>query len=238
MENPFRSTRFDKLLVDSGRLLADAGDHERALTELVARLEQLPREASQDQGAQAPPRQSPGPETVDGVVRAEPHDILATVRRLRAAAQQQRQRAEGLYAGLIGEPASSRQSRADRPIVLVVDDSEDGLETVALFLELSGFHAITAANGLEALIAAHHARPQVAVLDVAMPVLNGLETARLLKASPITRDIRLMAYTANWSTSDVALKDAFSEVLAKPASADEFLSTIRHLANGGGASVS
>lgn len=233
MENPFRSSRFDKLLVESGRLLADAGDHERALSELVARLEQLPREASRDQDSQTSPLHLPGPETVDAVVRGESHDVLATVRRLRAAAHQQRQRAEALYAGLIGEPASTSRSRADRPIVLVVDDSQDGLETVALFLELSGFHAITATNGLEALIAAHHARPEVAVLDVAMPVLNGLETAKLLKASPVTRDIRLMAYTANWSTSDAALKDAFAEVLAKPASADEFLTVIRQLASGG-----
>jgi CheY-like chemotaxis protein len=137
---------------------------------------------------------------------------------------------------LIGEPVPTRQPDAGRPVVLVVDDSKDSLETVALFLELSGFHAITAANGLEAVIAAHYARPELAVLDVAMPVLNGLEAARLLKASPVTRNVKLMAYTANWSTSDAALKEAFAEVLAKPASADEFLATVRQLAAGGEAS--
>lgn len=205
MDNPFRSSRFDKLLVECGRLVTDAGDHERALNDLADRLE------------------------------GESSAVVATVRRLAASARLQRQRAETLHAGLIGEPAT-RQPDAGRPVVLVVDDSEDGLETVALFLELSGFHAITAANGLEALIAAHYARPAVAVLDVAMPVLNGLEAARLLKASPVTRNMRLMAYTANWSTSDASLKEVFAEVMAKPASADEFLATIRQLAAGGEAS--
>jgi CheY-like chemotaxis protein len=204
MEGPLRSSRFDKLLVQAGRLLTDAAEHERALVDLVARLD-------------------------------ESNELLPVIRRLSATARQQRERAEALHAGLIGDQSAT--SRPERPVVLVVDDSKDGLETVALFLELSGFHAITAENGLEALIAAHYARPDVAVLDVAMPVLNGLEAAKLLKASPVTRDIRLMAYTANWSIHDAALKDAFAEVVAKPASADQFLATVRQLAAGGGSAT-
>ena len=207
MDRSFRSSRFDKLLIECGRLVADAGDHERALDDLAERLD------------------------------SEAPEFAPTVRRLAAAAHLQRKRAETLHGGLIGEPVPTRQPDTGRPIVLVVDDSKDSLETVALFLELSGFHAITAANGLEALIAAHYARPEVAVLDVAMPVLNGLEAARLLKASPVTRNVKLMAYTANWSTSDAALRESFAEVLAKPASADEFLATVRQLAAGGGASL-
>ena len=160
MEGPFRSSRFDKMLVESGRLLADAGDHERVLNELVERLEQLPPDTSLHVNTQAPLPDASRSATVDGVVQGESHDLLTTIRRLRAAARQQRQRAETLHAGLIGDPGSTRQSRSDRPVVLVVDDSKDGLETVALFLELSGFHTITAANGLEAIIAAHHARPE------------------------------------------------------------------------------
>jgi CheY-like chemotaxis protein len=203
MEGPFRSSRFDKLLVQSGRLLTDAAEQERMLADLVQRLDTS-------------------------------SELLPALRRLSATARLQRERADALHAGLIGDQAGT--SYPDRPVVLVVDDSKDGLETVALFLELSGFHAITAENGLEALIAAHYARPDVAVLDVAMPVLNGLEAAKLLKASPVTRDIRLMAYTANWSIDDSALKEAFAEVVAKPASADQFLATVRQLAAGGGSS--
>lgn len=230
MDHRFRSSRFDKLLIECGRLVADAADHERVLGELLERL-QVPDPDS------AAPADAPAAETFEGVASGVPHDLLDTVRRLRAMAGQQRQRAEALHSGLIGEPAYSGPSGSGRPIVLVVDDSKDSVETVALFLELSGFRVITASNGLEGLVAAHYARPEVAVLDVAMPVLNGLETARLLKASPVTRNTRLMAYTANWSTSDSALKEVFAEVLAKPASADRFLATVQQLAAGNDASI-
>ena len=198
MDRPYRSSRFDNLLVQSGRLVAEASNHERALGELLALL------------------------------AGQPSDLTATIRRLCVVAKEQRERAETVHAGLLGDPTAA--ASPGRPVVLVVDDSPDSLETVALFLELSGFHAITATNGLEALIAAHYARPEVAVLDVAMPVMNGLEAARLLKASPSTRNVRLMAYTANWSTDDSALHDVFARVLAKPAGADEFLATVRGLA--------
>jgi CheY-like chemotaxis protein len=206
MDSSFRSSRFDKLIVECGRLIASAGDHERALGALVEQLEHVLPEPTA-------------------------HDLLTTVRRLRTSAQNQRQRAEALHAGLIGD--STIQSSSGKPIVLVVDDSKDSVETVALFLELSGFQVVTASNGLEALIAAHYARPDVAVLDVAMPVMNGLEAARLLKASPVTQSTRLLAYTANWSLEDAALKDAFTDVLAKPANAERFLATVQNLAAGG-----
>jgi len=225
MDSSFRSSRFDKLLVECGRLLAIAGDHERALSELAEQLEHELPETS----ATRPP-DSPVAGTVDQAVQAAPHDLRASVRRLLETARQQRLRAEGLHAGLIGEP--TLQSRSASPIVLVVDDSPDSVETVALFLELSGFQVITASNGLEALVAAHIARPDVAVLDVAMPLLNGLEAARLLKASPVTQHVRLMAYTANWSIEDSALKEAFANVLAKPANAEKFLATVQQLAAG------
>lgn len=199
MDGPYRSSRFDTLLVQSGRLVADTTDHERGLNDLTNELEQAGR-----------------------------HDLVANARRLCAAASEQRQKAETLHAGLLGEPV--HQQPGVRPVVLIVDDSKDGAEAAALFLELAGFHTITAANGLEALIVAHYARPEVAVLDMAMPVLNGLEAARLLKASPVTRNTRLMAYTANWSLDDAALKEVFAETLSKSASADEFLAAVQQLA--------
>jgi len=231
MDRSNRSTRLERLLLEGGRLVTDAHDHERALRALLERLER------EDPALRMPEASTPLPDprplaTVEATARAESQDFVAIVRRLCASAQQQRQRAEAVHTGLLGEPLYSMDAKSSRPVVLVVDDSKDSVETVALFLELSGFHTVTASNGLEAIVAAHYARPQVAVLDVAMPVMDGVETARLLKASPVTRDIRLMAYTAHWPRHDATLQQVFAQVLAKPASADEFLATIQRLAAG------
>jgi CheY-like chemotaxis protein len=226
MDHSYRSSRFDRLVVESGRLVTETADHERALRELQERLERHPPPRHDE--TKAPPASG----TIDGVVWSAPNDLSATMQRLRAAARQHHQRAETLHAGLRGEFPAGRPPDPRPPVVLVVDDASDSVETVALFLELSGFHTITATNGLEALIAAHYARPDVAVLDLAMPVLNGLEAARLLKASAITRNTRLLAYTANWASDDSALREVFTEVLTKPARADEFLAAVRQLAGG------
>jgi hypothetical protein len=74
--------------------------------------------------------------------------------------------------------------------VLVVDDYGDVRDLLARVLEGAGFLVRTAANGLEGLIAAYEMRPAVIVMDVSMPVLDGIEATRLIKAGEATRDAR------------------------------------------------
>jgi hypothetical protein len=81
--------------------------------------------------------------------------------------------------------------------VLVVDDYGDVRDVLAGILEDAGFLVQTAGNGLEALIAAYEMRPRVIVMDVSMPVLDGIEATRLIKAGETTRDARVIAYTGN-----------------------------------------
>jgi DNA-binding NtrC family response regulator len=64
-------------------------------------------------------------------------------------------------------------------------------------LQNAGFVVRTASNGLEALIAAFEMRPAVIVMDVTMPVLDGLEATRLIKAADATRHARVIAFTAD-----------------------------------------
>jgi CheY-like chemotaxis protein len=71
--------------------------------------------------------------------------------------------------------------------VLIVDDAEDDRELAATILGHSGFLAGTTANGLEGVIAAHCLRPVAVLMDVTVPVLDGIEAAGLLKASVPTR---------------------------------------------------
>ena len=115
----------------------------------------------------------------------------------------------------------------ERPLVLVVDDSQDARDATALLLEAEGFRAVTAANGLEALIVARYARPAVALLDLMMPVLDGLQTARLLSESASTRNEKVIAYSGRADMFNRRLPGTFTAILGKPATPRDLLAIVR-----------
>ena len=150
----------------------------------------------------------------------------ATTKRLLVGAHQQHAAACRLLAHLDGD----RSADAPRPnAVLVVDDYGDAREVVARVLEDAGFVVRTAANGLEALIAAYEMRPGVIVMDVSMPVLDGIEATRLIKAGEATRDARVIAYTGNPSFDDSPARALFAAVLTKPATPGAVLATVQQV---------
>jgi CheY-like chemotaxis protein len=120
-----------------------------------------------------------------------------------------------------------RQRRA----VLVVDDYDDSREMLSLLLESAGFVVRTASNGLEALIAAYEMQPTVIVMDMTMPVLDGVEATRLIKAVDTIRHAQVIAYTATPSLDDGALWGLFAAILKKPAPPDVMVETVRQCAN-------
>jgi CheY-like chemotaxis protein len=91
--------------------------------------------------------------------------------------------------------------------------------------------AETAANGLEALLAAYEMRPAVIVMDVTMPMLDGLEATRLIKAAAATRHARVIAYTGNPTLSDSLAERLFVAVLQKPAAPDVVVAMVQHVAS-------
>lgn len=151
----------------------------------------------------------------------------AAAKRLLAGAHQQHAAACRLLADLDDD----RRAAAPWPsAVLVVDDYGDVRDVLARVLADAGFVVRTAANGLEALIAAYEMRPGVIVMDVAMPVLDGIEATRLIKAAEATRDARVIAYTSNPSFNDVPTRTLFAAVLTKPATPDAVLAAVQHVA--------
>jgi two-component system cell cycle response regulator DivK len=83
------------------------------------------------------------------------------------------------------------------PLVLVVDDHEEGREGCARLLVQAGFRVATAINGLDGLVKALSLRPDVIVMDLAMPHLDGLDCTRQLAASSLTREIPVIVLTAH-----------------------------------------
>ena len=112
-----------------------------------------------------------------------------------------------------------------------MDDYGDIRDVVADVLRNAGFIVRTAADGLEALIGAYEMRPNVIVMDVSMPVLDGLEATRLIKACDVTRDARIIAYTGNPAFEQSPARMLFAAVLTKPAAPEALLAAVRHTAS-------
>jgi DNA-binding response OmpR family regulator len=107
---------------------------------------------------------------------------------------------------------------SDRPLVLVADDDPDILDLVMLRLERDGYEVVGASDGERALQQALERVPDLAVLDVSMPKLDGYEVAQRLRAHEGTREVPIIFLTARAQTSDVArgLEAGASDYVTKP----------------------
>ncbi len=88
--------------------------------------------------------------------------------------------------------------------VLVADDDADSRAIVRQYLEFQGRQVLEAADGRACVIAAHVHRPDVIVLDLIMPTLDGWDAAAALRADPATRSIPILALTATSQPDDRA----------------------------------
>jgi CheY-like chemotaxis protein len=107
--------------------------------------------------------------------------------------------------------------------VLVLDDDRDTADSLAMLLRLIGHEVHTCYDGPAALACAGDFRPQAAVLDLALPGIDGLEIARRLRQRPELTGLRLVALSGYGRDEDCRLCAAagFDHHLLKPCTADE-----------------
>jgi two-component system, OmpR family, phosphate regulon response regulator PhoB len=117
------------------------------------------------------------------------------------------------------------------PTILVVDDEPPILELVRYTLEDEQIRVLEAADGLQALEAALAARPDLILLDVQMPGLDGLEVCRRLRADPSLAGTRIVMLTAAGQDADRArgLAAGADEYLTKPFSPLALFTLVRSL---------
>ena len=117
----------------------------------------------------------------------------------------------------------------DPRTVLVADDDEDILQLVSFRLERAGYTVVTAADGQQALAAAREHHPDLAVLDVMMPGLNGYEVTRQLRADAATAQIPVILLTARVQEADVSrgFEAGADDYLRKPFSPQELRSRVQ-----------
>ena len=212
---------------DARRLVEGASDHEQHLNLLQA--------AADDDVNEAREALARGLRDGDLGEGVSPDALNAVLqRRLVAAASAREARAEAraqLIAAcqLLREVENRERRRLDA--ILVVDDHEDVRLIVAEILRDAGMHVVTASNGLEALLAAYETRPAVIVMDMKMPILDGAEATRLIKASAATRHAKVIAYSGDPGWDRPPFGTLFAAVLHKPAPHEVVLATVRRVAS-------
>jgi CheY-like chemotaxis protein len=126
--------------------------------------------------------------------------------------------AAGRRAQALGVKAGADRARPDCRRVLVVDDNRDSAESLALLLGLDGHQIRCAHGGLEALEVAQDFKPEIVLLDIGMPDLNGYEVARRMRTQTWARDAKLVAVTGWGQAEDKrrATDAGFDHHLVKP----------------------
>jgi CheY-like chemotaxis protein len=223
MTDPFSPELLARLRDDAGRLAARSASHDgemrKHLEAAEANLEEV-RTAWSDHAAFAPSG------SLTQALRAQMTHSYAEVdaaQRLCLSTRENRAAAERLMTDLGGQARKPHVA----PAVLVVDDYEDSREFLSVLLVSAGFSVRSAANGLEALLAAYDLQPAVIVMDLMMPVLDGMEAARLIKAIDELRNTRVIAYTAGQPPPSSEL---FTAILRKPSPPDVVVDTVKRWA--------
>lgn len=113
--------------------------------------------------------------------------------------------------------------------VLVIDDQENIIEFIKLGLKYEGFLVESAPDGPLGLAAAQRTNPDLIILDIMLPGMNGLEVCRNLRQNPTTRDIPILMLTAKDDVRDriAGLDTGADDYLTKPFSFEELVARIR-----------
>lgn len=124
-----------------------------------------------------------------------------------------------------------QDNQENRPLlkVLVIDDEESIIDFIKLGLHYEGFQVEAAADGEQGIVAAQRINPDVIILDVMMPGVDGLEVCRRLRANPTTSDIPILMLTAKDEVSDriLGLQTGADDYITKPFDFYELLERIR-----------
>src|SRR5262245_17911408 len=139
-------------------------------------------------------------------------------------------------AAAIARPSSQPAVREPIPPsvgrrILIVDDSEDGAESLAMLLQLGGHETYKAHDGQEAIKAAERLRPDAVLLDIGLPILNGYEVCRRIRREPWGQPLTIVALTG-WDQEEDRHRSreaGFDAHMVKPVDHDELLRLLASL---------
>ena len=123
-----------------------------------------------------------------------------------------------------------------QPKILVVDDERDLVSTVAYRLKFAHCTVVTAGDGREALEKAAAEKPDLILLDTNMPVMNGHETLKALRADPELKHTPVIMLTARSAPEDITAASAYgiADYVTKPFDFSELMEKVQTALNGKG----
>jgi len=112
--------------------------------------------------------------------------------------------------------------------VLIVDDVAENLQLLSRILHAEGHSVLTAENGRQGVRLANAEFPELILMDIEMPVMNGEDAMKILKADPATANIQIVACTglALGGDKEMFLRNGFDGVIGKPVRLEELLGMI------------
>lgn len=120
-------------------------------------------------------------------------------------------------------------------VILIADDEPKNMKLIRDLLQVSGYSVIEATDGSEAVELARNMKPDLVLMDIHMPMMNGLQATRLLKTDPQTQDIPVLALTASVGSvdQDKVFEAGCDAFIPKPIEIKSFLITISTYLTGG-----
>ena len=113
--------------------------------------------------------------------------------------------------------------------ILIVEDNIANLELFTDILQINGFECLTAMKGEDAIEIARIENPDMILLDIQMPGMDGMTVGRILKSDENTRHLKIVALTAHAMRGDkeTFIKEGFDGYIPKPIKVKEFLEAVR-----------
>jgi len=126
-------------------------------------------------------------------------------------------------------PATVPLADPRKPVILIVDDAPDNLGVLHAMMLRQGYHTFVAATGDRALDIAQRVKPDLILLDIVMPGIDGLETCRRLKAHPATARIPVIFMSARGETEDIVagFDTGAADYIPKPLRLEEVCARVR-----------
>jgi two-component system cell cycle response regulator DivK len=116
-------------------------------------------------------------------------------------------------------------------LILIVEDNDKNLKLVRDVLQVKGYSTIEAVNAEDGLVLARERKPDLILMDIQLPGMNGIEAIGVLRADPGTAAIPVVAVTASVMAQDrnKITEAGFDAYVGKPINLKEFLDTVRRM---------